>query len=237
MAFQDDTREDMVRQLLKLKKNSSRSGVDAYHQFSRDDKEYIADIELKSTSKDSVTTARDVGIDHLVKWRSRIWIIAYFNQDETLKSILCLSPKEMEPWIVRKENYVKPDILLGEIASTKLDIDDLYHVCEQKAIYSVDDAKALHKKQWNKSKYQSNVDYVQGTTEGYSPSKMLEILQQRTKYLVQRGITLNNPHIPKTFLAQFTEKEIPAERLRDTATIIEIHREIERIWLEYSSKA
>lgn len=38
---------------------------------------------------------------------------------------------------------------------------------------------------------------------GYSPSAMLRIVQDRCRYLVDRGSTLNNPHIEPRFLAKF----------------------------------
>ena len=35
--------------------------------------------------------------------------------------------------------------------------------------------------------------------QGYSPKRMLEILKDRGKYLIERGSTLNNPHIPTSY--------------------------------------
>lgn len=34
---------------------------------------------------------------------------------------------------------------------------------------------------------------------GYSPERMLSILQDRCRYLLERGSTLNNPHIPASY--------------------------------------
>lgn len=45
---------------------------------------------------------------------------------------------------------------------------------------------------------------------GYSPGKMLKILRLRAKYLNARGATLNNPHIPKRFFAEFRDSEMNA---------------------------
>lgn len=44
--------------------------------------------------------------------------------------------------------------------------------------------------------------------DGYTPAKMLEILKLRAIYLNQRGSTLNNPHIPKSFFANFRDRMI-----------------------------
>jgi hypothetical protein len=38
---------------------------------------------------------------------------------------------------------------------------------------------------------------------GYSPAAMLKILKDRCRYLIERGSTLNNPHIPPEFFERF----------------------------------
>jgi hypothetical protein len=41
-------------------------------------------------------------------------------------------------------------------------------------------------------------------------------MQQRARYVILRGSTLNNPHIPKKFFASFEKiVEEPAARLRE----------------------
>lgn len=50
---------------------------------------------------------------------------------------------------------------------------------------------------------------------GYSPDAMLEILKDRVKYLIHRGSTLNNPHIPPEFFEKFEKIfDDPASTLR-----------------------
>ena len=49
---------------------------------------------------------------------------------------------------------------------------------------------------------------VQDDADGYTPAKMLEILKLRAIYLNQRGSTLNNPHIPKSFFANVRDQMI-----------------------------
>lgn len=44
-------------------------------------------------------------------------------------------------------------------------------------------------------------------TPGYSPTAMLEILRDRCRYLIRRGATLNNPHIPESFFSRFDRIE------------------------------
>ena len=51
---------------------------------------------------------------------------------------------------------------------------------------------------------------------GYSPDRMLEILKDRAKYVIERGSTLNNPHIPASYFAGWEEiKRDHALRLRE----------------------
>lgn len=54
---------------------------------------------------------------------------------------------------------------------------------------------------------------------GYSPDAMLDILKERVKYLIQRGSTLNNPHIPREFFEEFEKIfDDPASTLRRMIT-------------------
>ncbi|CCQ53795.1 hypothetical protein [Crocosphaera watsonii] len=34
---------------------------------------------------------------------------------------------------------------------------------------------------------------------GYSPQRMLQIIRDRCEYIMRRGSTLNNPHIPASY--------------------------------------
>ncbi len=149
-------------------------------------------------------------MDHIRKWREKIWVIGYYEVKggkPRLISTLCLTPDEMEPWIAQLEAYVKPDFELGQRVARKLTMDDVIEICGKKESYTLVDAQRLHKKQWTVAEYRAAMD--QGA--GYSPERMLHILQQRAEYLMSRGATLNNPHIPKSFLKQFDDQLIMKE--------------------------
>ena len=162
-------------------------------------------IELKSTTVGSVSTARDVGLGHIEKWRSRVWLFGFYDASGTvLESVLTLGPDDMEPWISRIERYIAPDFLIGERVSTKLGIDDVQVICGEKETYTLEDARAIYKRQWSESRYLSEMD----VENGYSPRTMLRILRLRARYLNNRGATLNNPHIPKSFLRRFADQAI-----------------------------
>jgi hypothetical protein len=84
---------------------------------------------------------------------------------------------------------------LAALAASKLTLADLINTLGEKDIYSISDAQLLQKKQYTVSKYRELMD----RENGYSPNRMLEILQARTTYLMTRGSTLNNPHIPLSY--------------------------------------
>ena len=100
--------------------------------------------------------------------------------------------------------YVRPDFALGERVAEKLDREDLDIICGRKDTYELADAQALMKRQWSKAKYASEMDVHQG----YTPAKMLDILKQRARYVIQRGLKLNNPHIPKSFFSRFDDSAL-----------------------------
>ena len=75
--FQDDDRENSMRELFELYKddNEGRSGIDAFLDFEGK----TIPFELKTTSQGSVTTAIDFGPDHIEKWKDKHWLIVFFK--------------------------------------------------------------------------------------------------------------------------------------------------------------
>ncbi|MCY4322318.1 MAG: hypothetical protein OXD00_01365 [Gammaproteobacteria bacterium] len=203
MAVQDDRRELEICALLGLRRGEGRSEMDAFLDF--EDSAGISrscPIEIKSTTTGSIATARDVGLNHINKWRQQVWVFGFYDRSGTdLLRTLVLGPAEMESWISRIESYIAPDIAIGERMAEKLSLQDLHIICGEKNPYRRSDAESIMKKQWTKARYESEMD-VDG---GYSPAKMLEILKLRALYLNERGSTLNNPHIPKSFFSRFAD--------------------------------
>lgn len=220
VAIQDDRRELEICALLGLRRGEGRAEVDAFLDFEdHAGNPRSCPIEIKSTTKESIATARDVGINHIRKWRRQVWVFGFYDRSGTaLLRTLVLGPAEMEGWIGRIESYIAPDIALGERMANKLTLEDLYIICGEKSRYRQSDADALMKKQWTKARYEAEMD-VDG---GYSPAKMLEMLKLRALYLNERGSTLNNPHIPKSFLSSFAHRvldvgDLDARTLREKA--------------------
>jgi hypothetical protein len=67
--------------------------------------------------------------------------------------------------------------------------------------------------------------------EGYMPSKMLEILKLRALYLNQRGSTLNNPRIPRSFFLRFSDRIIDVTNTSADEILDATQKEIREITL------
>ena len=194
-AFQDDAREEEMRQLFKLTKEGGRGDTDAILTLNHEGKDVVVEFELKTTGhkSGSVTTVRDFGPDHIRKWKNKHWIFAFYSG----KSVKYLygSPALMKGWIDEKEEYITPDFKLAALASTKITMSDLVAICGHKTRYTLADAKRIHKRQYDRDTYLAKMDQ----DHGYSPQRMLEILQDRVRYVMERGSTLNNPKIPPRY--------------------------------------
>lgn len=204
-SFQDDQRENAMIELFGLEKDHSegRSGVDAYLTIGTS---RIA-FELKTSSDTSVTTVRDFGPEHIRKWRDKHWLFAFYRGGKIHYQYA--SPEIMKPWIDEKESYIALDFALADLLSEKLVISDVHSLVGSKDVYSLDDARFVQKRQLSAAQYRALQDHP----SGYSPERMLQIVQQRAKYLVSRGSTLNNPHIPGGFFEKLPkiEKDHAAE--------------------------
>lgn len=191
--FQDDQREAEMIALFGLFKDAGegRAGVDAFLDLEG----RRIPFELKTTSNGSVTTVRDFGMDHIQKWQGKHWLIGFFVRGEIFYKYG--SPAMMQAWIDEKAGYIAPDFKLAGLSVNNLSLNDLYQVLGQKVYYSLADAQQIQKRQYAQQKYRA----LQDVSDGYSPARMLEILQDRVRYLVERGSTLNNPHIPESYFA------------------------------------
>lgn len=229
MPVQDDERErELVRMFnLTWDPQHQRAGVDAILELELHDHKYHFDVEVKSTTGSSVSTARDVGMEHIRKWRRKFFVVGFYSREARrpeLERCLCLTPLDMEPWIASIEAKIQIDFKIAARASRKLTLDDLFDVCGEQETYSLQEAKKLHKQQWSADEYQAALDVMTENKPRISQKKMLEILQLRSKYISERGATLNNPHITGSHLKPFfnTEREISdndwAARIRALAT-------------------
>jgi hypothetical protein len=211
MPVQDDARENQLIQLFQLEKDpeEGRGGTDAALKLEKIE----IPFELKSSTRDSVTTVRDFGPDHVEKWKDKHWLFGFYERDGvTLKYCLYASPQMMAPWIQEKEVYIKTDFELAAVLPQLITLDTLYGLLGQKEVYTIEDARTLHKRQYTALQYRNMMD----VEDGYSPGRMLEILKDRARYIIERGATLNDPHIPGSYFARWERiTERHAERLRE----------------------
>jgi hypothetical protein len=80
---------------------------------------------------------------------------------------------------------------------------DLFEICGQRKSFSLQEAKRLYKNQWSAKQYVAALDMRVAGRPRISPANMLKILRLRSKYIAERGATLNNPHITKNYLDRF----------------------------------
>lgn len=227
MPVQDDERERELVRLFNLKWDPAhqRAGVDALLELQFEGGKRELEVEVKSTTGDTVSTARDVGMTHIEKWKHKFFIIGFYTKDQRrpeLKRSLCLTPSDMAPWIASIESKILADFKLAKLASKRLVLADLHEVCGAKDTYSLADARNLHKQQWTSAQYESVQDVEVDGVRRISKANMLKLLQLRAAYIAERGATLNNPHITKAHLDQFlgTNREAntdQAARIRSIA--------------------
>ena len=218
MAIQDDAREIELIELFELGRpiGGGRSGTDAILEIDGN----VIPFELKSSTVGSVSTARDIGPEHLARWRAHHWLIGFYSKSP-VKLLHCYygSPELMAPWIDKIEAKIVPDIELSLIAPERLTLADLYRVLGEKEKYTLADARSITKSQRghgsDKFVKQTYLDLMDRPS-GFSAERMLSICRDRCRYLIRRGATLNNEHIPEKFISTWEKvTSNHAERLRE----------------------
>lgn len=159
-------------------------------------------FELKSATggRPTISTVRDFGLHHVEKWRPLHWLFGVYGRDTRGDQVLqyCLygSPQAMQPWFDRMSAYIEPDIALAEHVPGLIGDRELTAVLGADGAFSREDARRLMKNQYAARDYEQAADLPGG---GYSRQAMLDMLRQRCAYVIRRGSTLNNPHIPSGF--------------------------------------
>lgn len=195
--FQDDARESRMRYLFELQKDEAegRSGIDAFLRLGGRQ----IPFELKTTSKGSVTTVRDFGPEHINKWEDKHWLIGFFMGGKEVYKYA--SPSQMEHWIQKKAQYISLDFEMANLLPDKIELEDMHKIIGAKPTYSLEDARNLQKNQYKKATYLA----LQDLDSGYSAERMLDMFKERARYLLKRGSTLNNPHIPFSYFRECPE--------------------------------
>lgn len=197
---QDDARENRLIDLFNLYQplNRVRHGTDAILKL--DDVEYEFELKSATTSKGGISTVRDLGPSHIAKWRDKHWIMAFFDGT---KLLYCRygSPDAMRPWITEKWNYIKADFEMAKHVPAHITLATMFEIIGKKDVYTRADARKIHKNQMSAAQY----DEAQDVKGGYSAARMLDIFKDRARYVIERGSTLNNPHIPAGYLESWPQ--------------------------------
>lgn len=213
MPAQDDAREQQMVNLFNLVTPEDRKRADIDARLELPELDRPLDFELKSTTSKSVSTVRDLGPDHFVKWRELHWLFAFYDTSAT-KLLYCsyASPADMAEWIEGRQSYIRPDLVLAERVPDFITADVVREILGERDGYTTADAKSVMKAQWSAQRYRTEADLPGG---GYSMDRMVQLLRERCAYVIQRGSTLNNPHIPGPYLDRLVRIEKDhAETLR-----------------------
>jgi len=175
-------------------------------------------FELKSSTggRPNISTVRDFGLHYVEKWRKLHWLFGVYDVESgETKLQYCLygSPEKMKPWFDRMAAYIAPDVALAECVPELIDDEILTKVVGDAEDFAYENAKLLLKNQLNRQGYREAAD-LEG--ERFSREAMLEILQARCRYVIERGSTLNNPHISASYFDGWEKIERNhAARLRE----------------------
>lgn len=105
MIRQDDAAEKQIINICSLIKNEVRDGVDAFDERG-------TPFEIKSTTKKSksVSTARDVHLHTIERWRGQHWIMAAGSRADAgleITDLYLAHPDDLEPFFKKCEEKIK----------------------------------------------------------------------------------------------------------------------------------
>jgi hypothetical protein len=205
LAAQDDVREREMRTLFNLTRPEEfgRGDIDAVLELEGAAvpealRGQNISFELKSATggKPNISTVRDFGLHHVEKWRPLHWLFGVYEQisgETKLRYCIYGSPQRMSPWFDQMAAYVAPDVALAATVPGLIGDAVLSSVLGEAQEFTYEDARRLMKNQYSRQAYREAADLP---AERYSRNAMLEMLGERCRYVIERGSTLNNPHIP-----------------------------------------
>lgn len=174
----------------------------------------IVNFELKSATggRPTISTVRDFGLHYLEKWRKLHWIFGIYESGK-LQYCLYGSPQAMKPWFDQMAGYIAPDVALADHAPDFINDSTLTAILGPARKFTRVEARRLMKNQYGAADYDDAADLPGGE---YSRTAMLAMLRERCGYVIRRGSTLNNPHIPASHFADWERiTEDHAARLRE----------------------
>ncbi len=170
-------------------------------------------FELKSATngKPDISTVRDFGLHYVEKWRPLHWLFGVYESGK-LQYCMYGSPQAMKPWFDEKAAYIAPDVALAEHLPGLITDSTLTAVLGSAQTFSAEQVRRLMKK----TKGFDYADAADLDDGGCTRPRMLELLRRRARYVIERGATLNNPHIPASYFVGWERiTEDHAARLRE----------------------
>lgn len=146
-GYQADERETDMRKVFNLgSSGKGRGGQDAVLSVVG----HEVPFELKSTDVESISTARDVGREHIARWRHEHWLFGFYERGTRTpeaRFYIYASPEQLEPWIGEQAEYAAADWTLAEMVPQKIDLEVLERVVTIKTRYTLKDAASVLKQQ------------------------------------------------------------------------------------------
>ena len=210
---QDDAREQMMRGACNIQKDSGRYGEDGFLDIRVGERTHHLLFELKSAPEnDDFGTGRDTGLAQLQRWSQMHFVFAWIPPREMMiKRMWYGSPLALKGWNEREQAYIKLDLALVDRIPPLATAELLHELIGEKDEYTFDDLSVLVKDQWNKdtrrgratSLYEDRADVHrdrQRRLNRYSHDIALRALEDRVRYLLDRGATVNNRKISKKYV-------------------------------------
>jgi len=214
---QDDSRERAMRQALNLKQRDEdkRMGEDAFLDVNSAAGPDELDFELKSgVAGKGFSTGRDVGLHTLERWSHMHFVFGEFKaRDNEPQKLWYGSPARMRDWIEREKKYIALDLKIASRVSQLFPADlmeeVLVDVLGDADVYTREQIKSLIKDEWNKNLHRPS-QYVarasnpraKAKDQLYSRDAALDAARDRLAYLLKRGCTVNNRHVPYTYVTE-----------------------------------
>ena len=191
---QDDNREKELIKLFELTPITGRMGIDA--KLTIDNQ--IFQFEIKSTTQNTISTARDIDLSLITRWLPQHWIIGFYNPQQELEYCVHATPEHMEPWIKSVEKTLLQKLNLVNSLLNRIDDKLLFEIIGEKEYYNKNDIKEIL----------CNVrcpKELLREDEKYSKNDIMKILKFHYEKMCNRGTTMNNPHIHSSYFDNLTK--------------------------------
>ena len=210
-APQDDSREqDMLRVFgLRQETDSSRGDNDAFLDIGGRAPQRL---ELKSSTTTNLVTARDFSLQHISEWRVKHVLGSFYDKGgNTIRWSILIPNCILNEWLDEQVEYIKCDISilesLGEEVSHEMAREIRSNLFGIKEHYTLADLKRLLKQQVGKERYLKFLDLLVDGEQVCSPAQMDMAIILRTRYLLNRGTSRNNPHISDGWIKKIIERD------------------------------